>query len=97
MNSDIVTQLRVQVQDIIRTANQEGLGRAYAQTFLFLWAKGENTLRCSQCDLANETGVLQRTIRAHLYALQDAGWIEYEFPHRVTRGEKEITLKRFKH
>lgn len=82
------------VQEIIRTANVEGIGRSNAQTFMFIWGYGRNRIVKSQDELAAESGVSARTLRSHLYELNDAGWIDYSSRHNPP---KPISLKRFKH
>lgn len=88
--------MRQKVQEIIRSANQEGLGRPNAQTFLFLWGYGENRIVKTQDELAAESGIGTRTLRGHLYALHNAGWIDYSKRDRDP-SDKAISLKRFKH
>ena len=81
------------IQQIIRTANQEGIGRANALTFVYLWAEGENEIDITLDDLSAGTCVERRTMRHHLYTLEDAGWIEY----RPSFSHGNIKLNRFKH
>lgn len=82
-----------QTQDIIRTANQEGLGRPNALTFLFLRDYGSNKINKTQDELAADTGIDNRTLRSHLYKLTKSGWIEYS----GKPNGKNIILKRFRH
>jgi len=86
--------MKQKVQEIIRTANQEELGRSNAQTFIFLWGYGSNRLNKTQDELAAESAIDPRTLRAHLYELDKAGWIDYSKHHIQP---KPIELKRFKH
>lgn len=85
-----------QIQQIIRTANQEGLGRANALTFLFIHGFGENSISKTQDDLSTASCVDPRTLRSHLYALNEEGWIDYTGGVTDT-GSKNIILKRFRH
>lgn len=91
--------MKEDIQQIIRTGNQEGLGRARAQTFLFLWAYGKNRIRKTQDELAAATGVNTRTLRAHLSSLDDEGWIKYSgfSGGNASETRKNIELKRFRH
>lgn len=88
--------MRQKVQEIIRTANQEGIGRSNAQTFLFLWGYGDNRIDKTQDELAAESGINTRTLRSHLAALYSGGWIDY-VKRRNNPSDKVISLKRFKH
>lgn len=84
------------MQDIIRTANQEGFGRPYTLTFLYMWGFFTNSLNLPQEELSARTGVDPRTLRSHLKALNDAGWISYDGAP-TSNKPKNITIKRFRH
>lgn len=88
--------MKQDIQEIIRTANQEGLGRPSAQTFLFLWSYGENVIDTEQDEIAAESGVKTRTVRAHLRDLRRVGWITSR-KRNSNPSDRIIELKRFRH
>lgn len=93
MNETIESQ---KLQDIVRTANREELGRANTLTFLFLLGYGSNIIKETQQELSADSGVDPRTLRSHLYRLAEGGWIEYSGT-ATHNDSKNIILKRFKH
>lgn len=81
-------------QEIIKELTDEGLAKAYVLTFVFLREYGSNEIKKSMQDLADDLGIPKRTIRHHIYNIDEFGLIDRKSNPRTINS---IYLKRYRH